>query len=148
MPAQGLKLVTDETQYPRAHPRVRVLLSVKLITTTDEVDAKVRDLSLSGAMLQGRSLPKAGSDLIISRGSLEIFARVVWTRAGLCGVKFDSPLCALEELLRSAAARDNVGQVEEKERFDPRSRPVPLTAEELEIARGWAVPNGRLAYRD
>jgi hypothetical protein len=95
------KLASIEPTSARRHARVRVLLSAKLVTTTEETNVKIRDVSLSGAMLQGRSLPRVGSDAIVSRGSFEIFTTVIWRRDDLCGVQFDTPLSCFEELLEA-----------------------------------------------
>ncbi len=145
---QGLRIVGGEPAYPRRHPRVRVLLSAKLITTTEEIDVKVRDLSLGGAMLQGRSLPKVGSDVMLSRGLFEAFARVVWHRGDMCGVEFDDPLAALEDIHQGSVAGDNLVPLSPPLQNPPLLGPVRLTAAEVEAARAWAHPAGRQAFLD
>lgn len=113
------RLAAQEPSFARRHARVRVLLSAKLVTTTDETSVTIRDLSLSGAMVQGRFLPRVGSDIILTRGSFEIFAAVVWCRGDTCGVEFDSPLSALEELLDAGTAQADPIESQHTIRHEP-----------------------------
>ena len=131
----------------RTHPRVRVLLSAKISTTTEEIDVKVRDLSLGGAMVQGRGLPKVGTDIILSRGSFEIFARIVWCKGEVCGIEFDDPLSNLEELLHACMVQEHAAAPVPTPKYRPLAS-VPLKTEDMEIARAWAFPAGRQAFLD
>ncbi len=134
--------------FSRRHPRVRVLLSAKLSTTTEESSVKIRDISLSGAMLQGRFLPRVGSDVMLTRGSFEIFATVAWRRDDMCGVAFDSPLSRLEELLEAGATPDDFVACTAALRHQPLRPSGDPTAEEMEAARAWAFPVGRQGFLD
>jgi hypothetical protein len=89
-----LALVTndEEARHRRACTRHRVLLSAKLVTTTGETGVKLRNLSTIGAMAEGDELPAEGSDLILRRGGLDIFATVVWNSDHRCGLHFEEPL--------------------------------------------------------
>lgn len=89
-----LALVANEedADHRRACARHRVLLSAKLVTTTGETGVKLRNLSTVGAMAEGDGLPTPGSDLILRRGALDIFATVVWNADHRCGLLFDEPL--------------------------------------------------------
>jgi hypothetical protein len=82
----------EDAEHRRACARHRVLLSAKLVTTTGETGVKLRNLSTVGAMAEGDKLPIAGSDLILRRGALDIFATVVWNADHRCGLQFDEPL--------------------------------------------------------
>ena len=124
----------QEPSVSRRHARVRVLLSAKLVTTTDETSIRIRDLSLSGAMVQGLHLPRVGSDIILVRGSFEIFAAVIWCRGDMCGVEFDSPLSTLEELLEAGTGQADT--------------PAALESDAIEAARDWSFPVGRQAFLD
>jgi hypothetical protein len=146
--ASALKLVTEEVNPARRHPRVKVLLSAKLSTTIDEAEVKVRDLSLGGAMLQGRALPRVGTDVVLSRGSFEIFATIVWLRANLCGVEFDTPIAHHEEVLQAWAPQKRSTSIPTPLPHLPLLASAPLSVEEMSAAREWAFPQGRQAYRD
>ena len=148
MAHQGLRLVEEEAAYSGRDSRLRVLLSAKLITTTEEIPVKVRNLSLGGAMLQGRSLPKVGSDIVLSRGAFEVFATIVWCRGDTCGIEFDDHLAALEDVLQASLPQQGPVPLRTPQRTQPVLAPVPLTAEDYQAARAWALPSGRQAYLD
>ncbi|MDB5722505.1 MAG: hypothetical protein JWP15_3123 [Alphaproteobacteria bacterium] len=76
----------------RREPRYSLLLCVKLQTGRGTLPAKLRDLSLSGALVEGYDLPPAGSTLFLVRGDLELSARVAWQRDNRAGLEFHIPL--------------------------------------------------------
>jgi hypothetical protein len=90
-----LSLVDGATDQRRAD-RVRLLLSARLITTTDEFPVMLRDISLSGAMVEASRLPAAGLDLLLRRGPLDIFAHLVWVSGNRAGLEFETPLAMQE----------------------------------------------------
>jgi hypothetical protein len=49
----------------------------------------VEDLTLTGARLLGRGLPKAGTELELRVGEHSLFGEVVWDGAERRGVRFD-----------------------------------------------------------
>ena len=80
----------------RRGPRYRVLLVARLFTTTGERIVKLRDISATGAMVEGDRLPAPGTDIMLQRGSLELFATIVWAKEGRAGLEFDEPLTEAE----------------------------------------------------
>ena len=76
----------------RREPRFSLLLCVKLLTARGALPARLRDLSLSGALVEGYGLPPAGSTLFLVRGDLELSARVAWRRGDRAGLEFHIPL--------------------------------------------------------
>jgi hypothetical protein len=76
----------------RREPRFSLLLCVKLLTARGALPARLRDLSLSGALVEGYGLPPAGSTLFLVRGDLELSARVAWQRDDRAGLEFHIPL--------------------------------------------------------
>lgn len=76
----------------RAGPRFRVLLNAELISTTDEQPVRVRDISTTGAMIDGQRPIAQAKDVILRRGSIEIFASVKWTSGNEGGLEFDEAL--------------------------------------------------------
>lgn len=144
-----LTLISSESHAEqRAEPRHRVLLSAKLVTTTSEHPVKIRNLSATGAMLEGEKLPAAGTDIIIRRGALEFFAAVAWAEDGRCGVQFDQPLSD-DDLWMQVHPREQ----EQVQPQVPHWRPgvrrcVGPAPEEYEFAREWVTPRGRSAYLD
>ena len=133
-----LTLIADEGRIcNRESERHRVLLSAKLITTTGESCVRVRDLSATGAKLEGDALPGAGKDVILKRGRLEVFGAIVWSNGSSAGIAFDEPLSEGELLAQS----DPASVPPEPEVYKrPGFRSRPLTPEELALAESWARP--------
>jgi hypothetical protein len=50
------------------------------------------NLSTTGAMLEGPSLPAKGQDVVIKCGATDAFGVVVWSADGQCGIHFDEPI--------------------------------------------------------
>ena len=78
----------------RAEPRYTVLLSGKAITASGALDVVIRDLSLTGALIQGRVLPSLGKLLILRKGELEVSGRIAWREGNRAGIRFEQPLAA------------------------------------------------------
>ena len=78
--------------------RYRVLFNAELVTTSDEQPVKVRDISVGGAMLEGRMPIATGKDVILRRGTIELFARIRWTSGTECGIQFEDTLTLAEML--------------------------------------------------
>jgi hypothetical protein len=88
----------DTDSGTRREPRYSLLLCVKLLTSRGMLPARLRDLSLSGALIEGPALPPPGSALFLVRGHLEISARVAWRRGDRAGLEFNTPLTEAELL--------------------------------------------------
>jgi len=131
----------------RAEPRYRVLLSAKLIGTTQEQPVKVRDLSATGAMIEGAKIPAAGTDVILRRGALELFATVAWVKGNRGGLHFYKRISETE-LWTQIHRTGHSAPVEETAHHRPGFRAATLTPEEAEAAAAWARPQGRAALRD
>ncbi len=142
-----LRLVEQQPS-TRRNPRIRVVLSAKLISTTDEFSVTIRDLSLDGALVEGRRLPGVGRDVVLERGAFEVFARVVWVNDTSCGLEFDGALGRLEELIQADVERRCHEETLKALSRPVSIAPVPLTASEIRMAAEWALPGGRQAYGD
>lgn len=83
--------VTDQPsadQKPRS-PRKNLLLSATIEAGALKAPVRIRNMSETGAMLDGPALPDTGTSLMLRRLQVEIGALVVWNAAGRCGVAFD-----------------------------------------------------------
>jgi hypothetical protein len=94
----------------RAEPRYTLLLAAKAITTSGSLDVVIRDLSPSGAQIQGRVLPALGKLLILRKGALEVAGRIAWHQGNRAGISFEQPLPAesLRALVDGTRSRPNV----------------------------------------
>jgi hypothetical protein len=96
MGSHAMLSLTDGQPDQRRSPRYRVLLIARLVTTWNERIVKLRDLSATGAMIEGHRVPPVGTDILLQRGSLEVFGTIVWTKGEQAGVEFDQPLTETE----------------------------------------------------
>jgi hypothetical protein len=79
------------TAEDRASPRTNLLLSATVEADGLVIPVRIRNLSETGALIEGGGLPEAGKPLILKRGDLQVRATIAWAAGGKRGVKFDGP---------------------------------------------------------
>ena len=78
---------------PKRDPkRSRVFLSAEVESGSGALQARIRDISSSGALLEAQSTPGAGEHVDLTCGDTSMQGRVVWAERGWFGVEFDTPL--------------------------------------------------------
>ncbi|HYE26737.1 MAG TPA: PilZ domain-containing protein [Allosphingosinicella sp.] len=75
----------------RASPRTNLLLAATVEAGGRILPVRIRNLSETGAMIEGAGLPDAGMKLVLARGDLHVSAVVAWAAGSRRGVKFDGP---------------------------------------------------------
>jgi len=105
---------------PRAEPRTNMFLGAVIRSAGLSFPVKVRNMSVSGALAEGRGLPEEGADVELVRGSLAVSATVAWCSEGRCGLRFSSLACIRDWL----APPTNPGQ----QRVDEAVRVLKLGA--------------------
>ncbi|HEX8574593.1 MAG TPA: PilZ domain-containing protein [Allosphingosinicella sp.] len=75
----------------RASPRTNLLLAATAEVDGRDVAVRIRNLSETGALIEGGGLPEAGVRLVVKRGDLAVAATVAWASGGKRGVRFDAP---------------------------------------------------------
>lgn len=78
-------------------PRKNLLLSGTIEAEGLKVPVRIRNLSQSGAMLDGAALPRPGTRLLLRRAQIEVAAQVVWQNDGRCGITFDQCAVTVDE---------------------------------------------------
>ena len=73
-------------------PRTNLLLSAAIEARNLKAAVRIRNLSATGALLQGSPLPNVGETLTLRRLDLTMDATVMWRTDLRCGVKFDAPI--------------------------------------------------------
>lgn len=73
---------------PRAE-RKNLFLAASVEAGDLRVPVRIRNLSETGAMIDGAALPEAGTALVLRRMEVEIGAVAIWREKGRCGIKFD-----------------------------------------------------------
>jgi hypothetical protein len=72
--------------------RSRVMLAGTIVTPDFSVDVRIRNLSRSGALIEGDVMPEAGTIVEVLRNFHSVRAQVVWSKSKSCGVKFAEPV--------------------------------------------------------
>lgn len=68
-------------------PRKNLMLAAQIAAGSVCAPVRIRNLSESGAMIDGGALPEPGSRFVLRRLDLQVNATAVWTKNGRCGVK-------------------------------------------------------------
>lgn len=90
----------DDDSNRRRSPRRRVLLAATLDTPVGVQDVKLRNISSTGALLECAAPPRPGMSVTFRRNNVAIAAKVMWSRAGACGIHFDSPIKETDLLIQ------------------------------------------------
>jgi hypothetical protein len=88
---------------PRAS-RKNLLLGATIEAGALRAPVRLRNLSVSGAMLEGGTLPDPGVKLVLQRSDIRMGATVVWRLLGRCGVRFDDATVSVDEWVAGARA--------------------------------------------
>lgn len=73
-------------------PRRKVVVTGMLEAVTGTQKVSVKNLSCTGAMIEGTTVPPKGREVILKAGKLDCFCRVVWSEGSRCGLEFDEPI--------------------------------------------------------
>lgn len=76
----------------RSQPRSNVFLSASLMVGPVALPVRVRNLSASGALLDGGSLPPPGTSIRLVRGDLTAEGEIAWQSGGQAGVRFNGTI--------------------------------------------------------
>lgn len=143
----GAEKITRATaEGKRSAKRARVLLSAKLQTSIGEVEARLRDLSRKGALVECMQCPPAGSEVVFVRGSTVVPARVAWAAENRVGLEFEHMIDEHELLV-------HIGRPTKRE-VEPQSYKRPslatgMSAADRRVAQAWSVAVGlNLPERD
>ena len=89
----------QDDKHERRNKRSLVLLVARVSTADGTIEARLRNLSQKGALLEGDRIPPVGTDLIFERGQTRARARVAWARDGRFGIEFVTPIEESEVLI-------------------------------------------------
>jgi hypothetical protein len=84
----------------RSAKRARVLLAAKLETAEGEIEARLRDLSQKGALVECLQVPAVGSEVVFVRGATRVPARVAWAGRDRIGLEFHHEIDEHEVLVQ------------------------------------------------
>ncbi len=123
----------------RQAKRSRVLIAAKLQTPLGEVDARLRDISKLGALVECNRVPPVGSDVVFMRGGLVIPARVAWSGGNRVGLEFQFPIDEHEVMIQLKKPGGAGGS---GTRFRRPGLAETLTEDERRLAKAWGVTVG------
>ncbi len=122
----------------RSAKRNRVLLAAKLSTSFGEVDARLRDLSQKGALVECDERFSVGDDVVFTRGATVVPARVAWTGGNRYGLEFKRMIDESEVLVQLGRGASTTAQ----QRFRRPALHENLSEQERKLARLWGVTVG------
>jgi hypothetical protein len=76
----------------RASRRTNLMLAATIEIGGRSAAVRIRNLSDTGALLDGGGLPAEGTAIVVRRGDLEIASVVAWSSGDRCGVRFEQPI--------------------------------------------------------
>ncbi len=124
----------------RQAKRARVLLAAKLQTADGgEIDARLRDLSRKGALVECQTVPRVGTELMFTRGSTSIPARVAWTGSDRVGLEFAYMIDEHEVLVQ---LKRTTGDQNQPRFRRPRLFGESMSHQEKQMARLWGASVG------
>jgi PilZ domain len=121
----------------RSARRARVLLAARLETKDGEIEARLRDLSQKGALVECLQVPPVGSELVFVRGAIRIPARVAWAGKDRIGLEFHHEIDE-HEVFVQLGKRQQPGPVGYRRPLFPTS----LSPEDRRVAKAWGVTVG------
>ena len=123
----------------RKEKRARVLLACRLQTPSGDVEARLRDLSRKGALVECQAVPQVGSEVVFTRGSISVPARVAWAGQGRVGLEFAYMIDENEVLVQLKRTTTDQNQPRFRR---PRLYGEGMTEQEKKLARLWGVSVG------
>src|SRR5688572_1407005 len=76
----------------RASRRTNLMLAATIEAGGRSTPVRIRNLSDTGALIEGAGLLEKSEPVVVRRGELEIGATVAWCGGDKCGVRFDRPI--------------------------------------------------------
>ena len=123
----------------RQAKRARVLLAARLETSAGPLEARLRDLSRKGALVEcSMAPPPVGSEVVFTRGTTCVPARVAWTAGNRVGLEFAYMIDENEVLVQLRRTNSDQNQP----RFRRPSLFGDMSEQEKQLARLWGVSVG------
>jgi hypothetical protein len=141
-------LTADTLSEARSHARTNTMLAATLEFDGEQYPVSVRNLSETGAMVDGRELPLEGQSVVLHRDDYRIPAEVVWSAGHRCGLSFGVHV-AVDRMIKrpkagvAPAASSHQARVDAIQRALRENRAVP-SFHETEALVGAAAIGKRL----
>ncbi|MDB5692347.1 MAG: PilZ protein [Alphaproteobacteria bacterium] len=97
----------------RVAPRTFLMLAANAWSGGAYVPVRIRNVSETGALIEGAGLPPAGEPIQLNRGEAQIEGIVAWSTGSRCGVHFATPIAVdIWRAGKPAAAPPGQGRVD------------------------------------
>lgn len=130
--------LTFRTDGKRLANRSRVLLAIRLDTPSGSVDARIRDLSARGALVECSKVLPVGTKVTFVRGAFDVPARIAWVAGGRAGLEFEAPIDEREVLVKLRRSRKE----DMSARFEAPRVSRAMTRQQRRLAEAWGVTVG------
>lgn len=121
--------------------RTNAMLAAVVECAGERWDVFLRNVSTSGAMMEGRRLPSTGDEIRLVRGDIRIGARVVWRQERRCGVHFHGRV-AVAEMMRRVVSANHQARIDQLQQSLRAGLVVPEPAERRAVQRDAAADFG------
>ena len=88
----GQVLECESEAQRRRSARANVMLSASILVAGLPAKVRIRNISETGALLEGPVVPSKGAALILRRLEMQVAGTVVWSDRGRCGIRFDGTI--------------------------------------------------------
>jgi hypothetical protein len=122
----------------RAAARARLHAVATLQTLAGDLRVILRNLSCTGAMVEGDNLPPAGRSVLFKRDSIEEMAVVVWSENGRCGLEFFDPI-SHDEVVRQSRSLPEREEAKPAPYYWRQGQEEGLSVEEWHSAKALAL---------
>jgi hypothetical protein len=97
---------------------------------TGSAPVKVRDMSTSGALIEGPVIPTPGTQVRLSRGSINVTGKIAWSRNGRAGLTFASGVSVSDWMPngRAPSAQQRVDEVVQQAKAGRNAGAEPSTS--------------------
>lgn len=131
MGVEPFETVESDEAGKRASKRARVLLAAKLHTPAGSFEARLRDLSRHGALIESPAIVRPGMKVTFERGATSVPATIAWATGIRIGLEFEHPIDENELLIHIGRAKP--------------AAPSPASYSRGGIARGMTAQDRRMA---
>lgn len=139
---EGTRQMTEKKKRKkgRSTKRSLVLLTAKVVTSHGASEARLRNLSQNGALLEADVPPPVGLEVVFERGQTRVAGRVAWVANERFGVEFFTPIEESEVLIH--VRRPQPVPLDPALFRRPAFRQSRLTPGERKLAEAWATTPG------
>lgn len=104
--SRGSNMVAALTAEQRTHGRAVTLLTAEIKVGDEKWPARIRNISLAGALVEGIPSGDVGTQVVLSRGSAHAAGEVLWRDTDALAIRFHEPI-DLAEWLESRTSSGN-----------------------------------------